>query len=93
MHINFTKVVHFTRLLKAGGRLREFNFRKYRQNEEDVFTVDTVDDRGNRILFHMQKTGGNSNWAITEQLLPTWVVENESKLREQIEEELQSLLS
>lgn len=93
MHINFTKVVHFTRLLKAGGRLREFNFRKYRQNEEDIFTVDTVDDRGNRILFHMQKTGGNGNWAITEQLLPAWVVENEPKLREQIEEELQSLLS
>jgi hypothetical protein len=88
MQIHFTKVVHFTRLIKAGGRLREFNFRKLRQLEEELFSVDTVDDRGNRILFYMRKDG-NSNWSITAQPLPTWVTENETKLREQIEDELQ----
>ena len=88
MHIHFTKVVHFTRLIKAGGRLREFNFRKLRQLEEELFSVDTVDDRGNRILFYMRKDA-NSNWSITPQPLPTWVTENETKLREQIEDELQ----
>ena len=88
MQIHFTKVVHFTRLIKAGGRLREFNFRKLRQLEEDIFSVDTVDDRGNRILFYMRKDN-NSNWAISPQPLPAWVTENESKLNEHILDELQ----
>lgn len=89
MQIHFTKVVHFTRLIKAGGRLREFNFRKMKQLEEDVFSVDTVDDRGNRILFYMKKTN-NLNWSINQQVLtlPAWVTENEDKLSEQIEDEL-----
>lgn len=90
MQIHFTKVVHFTRLIKAGGRLREFNFRKLKQLEEDIFSVDTVDDRGNRILFHMQK-GNNAHWTIIQQPLPAWVTENENKLREKIEEELQQV--
>jgi hypothetical protein len=88
MQIHFTKVVHFTRLIKAGGRLREFNFRKLRQLEEEIFSVDTVDDRGNRILFYMRKDN-SSNWSISPQPLPTWVVENEAKLNEHILDELQ----
>ncbi|HMR92420.1 MAG TPA: hypothetical protein PKC69_08895 [Chitinophagaceae bacterium] len=88
MHINFTKVVHFTRLIKAGGRLREFNFRKHRQSDQEVFSVDTVDDRGNRILFHMHPHGADS-WAIASQPLPAWITDNEEQLREQIHEELQ----
>lgn len=89
MQIHFTKLVHFTRLVKAGGRLREFNFRKMRQLEEEVFSVDTADDRGNRILFYMIKSG-NGGWAIApNQPLPAWVTENEDKLREQIGDELQ----
>jgi hypothetical protein len=89
MQILFTKVVHFTRLIKAGGRLREFNIRKMRHAEKDVFSVDTVDDRGNRIIFRMQKEGNNS-WNIVplDQILPAWINEVEHKLREQIENEL-----
>ena len=88
MQIHFTKVVHFTRLIKAGGLIRELNFRKLRQLEEDIFSVDTVDDRGNRILFYMRRDN-NSNWAISPQPLPTWVTENESQLNEHILNELQ----
>lgn len=89
MQVHFTKVVHFTRLIKAGGRLREFNFRKHKQGEEDVFSVDTGDDRGNRILFYMTKTD-NSTWSIVKsQPLPAWITENEDKFREQIGDELQ----
>lgn len=87
MHVSFIKVIHFTRLIKAGGRLREFNFRKLRDAEPETFTVDTVDDRGNRILFRMQKSGSNL-WAIQPQMLPKWVPETESKLHETIEDEL-----
>lgn len=90
MQIHFTKVVHFTRLIKAGGRLREFNFRKLRQAEEELFSVDTVDDRGNRIVFYMNKNG-NAHWTINQQVLPAWITENEAKLTEQIEDELHQL--
>jgi hypothetical protein len=89
MQVHFTKVVHFTRLIKAGGRLREFNFRKHKQHDDDVFSVDTGDDRGNRILFYMAK-GDNGNWSIVKnQPLPIWITENEDKFREQIGDELQ----
>ena len=87
MQMNFTKVVHFTRLIKAGGRLREFNFRKIRGQEQELFTVDTVDDRGNRILFKMTKDNGN-RWTIVPQILPSWIPENEDKFHEAIEDDL-----
>ncbi|HEY6506271.1 MAG TPA: hypothetical protein VIZ28_19980 [Chitinophagaceae bacterium] len=87
MHVSFIKIVHFTRLIKAGGRLREFNFRKLRTTDPEIFTVDTVDDRGNRILFRMQKNGTNQ-WGVMPQVLPRWVPENEIKLHEAIEDEL-----
>ncbi len=89
MQMNFTKAIHFTRLIKAGGRLREFNFRKLRGQDLETFTVDTVDDRGNRILLKMQKNSSN-HWAILQQILPKWIPENEDKLHEAIEAELQN---
>lgn len=88
MHANFIKVVHFTRLIKAGGRLREFNFRKFRDAEIDTFSVDTVDDRGNRLLFRMQKSS-NNHWTLLQQIFPKWIPENETKLHDAIEDELQ----
>jgi len=90
MQVNFIKLVHFTRLIKAGGRLREFNFRKLRGQEPETFTVDTVDDRGNRFLFRMQKNGANQ-WSIIPQMLPKWIPENEIKLHEAIEDELHNI--
>ena len=88
MQVNFTKVVHFTRLIKAGGRLREFNFRKLGGMQEGLFTVDVVDERGNRIMFRMQKDSNNQR-TILQQILPSWIPESESKLNEAIEDELQ----
>lgn len=90
MQIHFTKIIHFTRLIKAGGRLREFNLRKLQQPGKEIFSIDTVDDRGNRIIFRMEKEG-NGPWNIipADQPLPAWIPEVETKLREKIEEELQ----
>ena len=87
MQIHFTKVVHFTRLIKAGGRLREFNFRKLGGINEGIFTVDVSDDRGNRILFRMKKDDDN-NWKIIPQPLPEWIQDKESSFHELIQEEL-----
>ena len=75
--------------MKADGRLREFNFRRLNgPNGDSIFTIDVSDDRGNRILFRMQKE--NNTWKIAEQQLPTWILENEGRFNEQIEEELRN---
>ncbi|HWC52406.1 MAG TPA: hypothetical protein VG676_02395 [Chitinophagaceae bacterium] len=84
MQIQFIRNVQFTRLLKVNGRLREFNFRKLGGINEGLFTVDVVDDRGNRIMFRMQKEDGN--WKILSQPMPAWVLQSEDQLHEIIEE-------
>jgi hypothetical protein len=88
MQIQFIKNIQFTRLVKADGHLREFNFRKLNGIYEGVFTVDVSDDRGNRIMFRMKKEDGT--WRIEKQPLPDWVLQNESIFHELIEEELQN---
>lgn len=88
MRIQFVKNIQFTKLLKVEGRLREFNFRKLGGVNEGIFTVDVVDDRGNRILFRMQKEEGT--WKILPQSLPRWIMDTEAQLHDQIEEELRN---
>ena len=83
---NTVKNVQFSRLVKTEGRLREFNFRKSRPAGGILFFVDVTDDRSNRIIFQMQKD--NDSWKIQPQLLPDWIVKNENKLHELIEDEL-----
>ena len=87
MLTDFIKAVTFTRVIKAGGRLREFNFRKFTKENQELFSVDTVDNRGDRILFRMQRSG-NNHWSITQMEPPTWIRENENLLDEAIETEL-----
>lgn len=86
MQIKFVKNIQFTRVLKAEGRMREFNFRKPNGREQALTTVDVSDDRGHRIIFNMQKE--DNNWHIVPQPLPVWVTQLEQKLSELIEEEL-----
>jgi hypothetical protein len=89
MAIEFVRTVQFTKLLKAGTRLREFNFRKLGGVREGEFSVDTVDERGNRIMFTMKKQ--DDRWKLLEELipsLPTWISQNEKLLNDTIETEL-----
>lgn len=88
MEFRFVKAIQFTRLVKAHGRLREFNFRRINNAEGESFSVNVCDDRGERILFRMQRD--NNNWRFVTQQLPMWVVEQEDKLHQLIEEELQA---
>lgn len=87
MHIQFKKNIQFTKLVKADGRLREFNFRKLGGLNEGVFTIDVSDDKGNRIMFRMQKEEGK--WKIIAQSLPAWILRLEENFHEIIEEESQ----
>ncbi len=89
MQISFNKNIQFSKLLKTEGRLREFNFRKPNSHEQGQITVDVSNDRGDRIIFHMEKE--NNNWKIVEKTIPVWIVKNEESLHELIAEELRSI--
>ena len=88
MNFNFTRNIHFTKLVKAANRLREFNFRMLPGTSNSLLHVDVPDDRGNRIVFKMQKAE-NNQWRIVEEGLPAWIVTNENLLNEALAEELQ----
>ena len=86
MPIQFVKNIQFSKLIKAEGRLREFNFRKTGTGSDEKCSVDTVDDRGNRIIFSMFKEGGA--WKLSSTLLPKWICQYEVQLNDAIEEEI-----
>lgn len=87
MKIEFIKNVQFTKLVKADGQLREFNFRKISGSKEGLFSVDVSDDRGNRKMFKMAKS--DNTWKIVgEDPLPEWIYKNENVFHQLIEEEL-----
>lgn len=87
MQIRFVRNIQFTRVIKAAGRMREFNFRKPNGREQALCTVDVSDDRGYRIVFSMQQEEGS--WKIVPQSLPVWIVQLETTLSRLIDEELQ----
>ncbi|SDE08729.1 hypothetical protein [Niabella drilacis] len=85
MHTSFNKIVHFTRLIKINGRLREFNYRKNNNAGSYVFDVDTADDRGNRLFFRLLKE--DNEWALTSKMsIPEWVTDNRELLITELEE-------
>ena len=87
MIVQFNKNIQFSKLIKAEGHLREFNFRRVNGLHEELFTVDVSDDRGNRIMFKMRKEG--NEWFIAaDQPIPDWVKNYSPRYNEAIEEEL-----
>ncbi len=87
MKIEFNKNIQFTKLIKADGHLREFNFRKINSPGSVLFSVDVSDDRGNRKMFKMQKE--QNAWKLQDSdQFPDWILKNEGLLNEMIEEEL-----
>ena len=86
MHLEFSRMVQFSLLVKAGDRLREFNFRKLRNPEEEQFTVNVCDERGDRILFGLHKVEGS--WRLSSGSLPPWITQSESRISEAVDREL-----
>ena len=64
----------------------EFNFRKTGTGTDEKCSVDTVDDRGNRIIFSMLRENGS--WKLSSTLLPKWICQYEEQLNEAIEDEI-----
>jgi hypothetical protein len=86
MNFNVKRNLQFTQLIKAEGRLREFNFTRHKPWGEQYFRVDVVDDRSNRIIFEMKHHAGV--WQISETDLPQWITEHEIRFQQAIEEQL-----
>lgn len=85
--ISFNKMIHFSRLVKIDGRLREFNYRKNITVGADVYDVDTADERGNRLFFRLSKENGE--WTLTsKQNLPGWITNYQDQLVTELEEGL-----
>lgn len=86
MKLKFVRNIHFTRLIKIDGRLKEFNFRKANHHTKGHFSVDTIDQYGERIIFKMEKSA--KGWFIITPNLPDWIMEQEPRFNELIGEEL-----
>ena len=86
MQMNFSKIIQFSRQMKAGNRQREFNFKKLKNPGLEQFNVDVSDERGDRIFFSMEKN--DTKWQIIPAQLPQWVLQSENNLHIVIEEEL-----
>jgi hypothetical protein len=84
--MTFLKNIQFTHLIKIDGHLKEFNFRKPNGTPDTMFTIDTTDENNNRIRFNMKLAVGS--WKLFQQELPSWIIENESRLHEVIQHEL-----
>jgi len=76
---------YFTKVVKAGNRLREFNFRKF-TSQGNLIHVDVSDEKGSRHIFKMQLSEADQ-WRIDNINLPVWVYEAEEKLSAAIQNE------
>jgi hypothetical protein len=71
-------------LIKAGGRVREFNFRRPTGSTGEIFYVDVTDEKGERYHFSLVREG--EHWRLPEAKLPPWMMLIEKKLEEAIKE-------
>jgi hypothetical protein len=83
---------YFSKIIKAGERLREFNFRQTYINDDSRYTVDVPDDKGNRIIFSIYRNA-ESEWKVAAQLMPIWVHNAEADLAIAIQENNEAKLT
>ena len=77
--------IYFTKIIKLENRLREFNFRKL-PNTDNNYHVDVTDDRGKRFMFRMF-TDAEQTWHISTAEVPQWVQYAQNILGQLIENE------
>ena len=83
---------YFSKLIKAGDKLREFNFRQTYLSDDSRYTVDVPDDKGNRIMFSIYRNA-EAEWKVAAQLMPLWVHNAEQELATAIKENYEKLLT
>lgn len=85
--MDIIKNIQFTRMYKVDGYLKEFNFRKSNATQKGKASIDTIDERGNRIMFFIEKTD-DQGWKIINKDLPGWIMEKEQDINDAMQEEL-----
>jgi hypothetical protein len=78
--------IAFTKIIRVGGHVFEFNFRKLPGDHQN-FHTDTTDLKGNRIQFSMY-LDAHGKWHATGSLLPMWISNAEAQIGEAIGEEV-----
>ena len=81
--MNFRKQIQFSRLIKAGGRLKEFNFLKIFGVKIPTYCVDVGDEQGIRYIFSLFNDG--KSWRLSGEGLPEWVIQVESMLKGEVD--------
>lgn len=79
--------IHFSKIIKAGDRNREFNFTRTNRTGTQ-YNVNVPDERGNRIFFSMYQEG--TVWKISPDVIPAWVLSAEEDLSQAIEEDIKT---
>jgi hypothetical protein len=79
----FQKQVQFSKHIKAGGRIKEFNFLKLNNTQIPSYSVDVSDERGKRYVFLLINDGGE--WKISGEGLPEWLVAAGHSLQQEID--------
>jgi hypothetical protein len=82
--MNLRKHIQFSRIIKAGGRLKEFNFLKLFNTEKPTYYVDVSvpDEGGKRYFFSLFNDG--KIWKICGEGLPEWLLQVEAMLRGEV---------
>ena len=78
------KLLQFTKIIKAGGQLREFNFRKSYGPSGDCVFIDVADVRGERYYIRFMKS--NDRWEIKPGQFPIWIQEVVAQIEQAINE-------
>ncbi len=79
----FQKQVQFSKHIKAGGRIKEFNFLKLNNTPTATYSVDVSDERGKRHVFLLINEG--DNWKISGEGLPEWLTAAGHVLQQEVE--------
>jgi hypothetical protein len=82
--------IYFSKVMKAGDKQREFNFRQLSAGNELKYNVDVPDDKGNRITFKMISTGEGS-WTTESENLPAWILGTQTLLSDAIKEHIAAI--
>jgi hypothetical protein len=80
--MNPPKNIQFTKLIKAGGRLREFNFRKSSSKSGPIFTVDVADHHDIRHYLIFRKDG--DKWFLESKEIALWIEEVIPQIKEAV---------
>ena len=76
------KNIQFTKLIKAGGRLREFNFRKSQGLNNALFSIDVVSDNSDRHYLLFSQVNGT--WILETKKMIPWIEEVLPQIEEAI---------